>query len=72
MAQMVKSLSAMQEMLVRSLGGEDPLKKGMATHSSNVQNLPLWHNDCFELKAVEKKQIQEKSSSSLYFPESKT
>ena len=34
MAQMVKSLSAMQEMLVRSLGGEDPLKKGMATHSS--------------------------------------
>ena len=35
------------------------------------QNLPLWHKDCFELKAVEKKQIQEKSSSSLYFPKVK-
>ena len=31
---MVKSLSAMQETLVQSLGWEDPLEKGMATHSS--------------------------------------
>ena len=31
---MVKNLSAMQETWVRSLGGEDPLGKGMATHSS--------------------------------------
>ena len=31
---MVKNLSAMQEMQVRSLGQEDPLEKGMATHSS--------------------------------------
>ena len=33
-AQMVKNLSAMQETQVRSLGGEDPIEKGMATHSS--------------------------------------
>ena len=33
-AQMVKSLLAMQETWVRSLGGEDPLEKGMATHSN--------------------------------------
>ena len=33
-AQMVKSLPAMQETQVQSLGWEDPLKKGMATHSS--------------------------------------
>ena len=32
-AQMVKNLPAMQGVWVRSLGGEDPLKKGMATHS---------------------------------------
>ena len=32
--QMVKSLPAMQETLVRSLGREDPLEKEMATHSS--------------------------------------
>ena len=31
---MVKNISAMQENRVRSLGWEDSLKKGMATHSS--------------------------------------
>ena len=33
-AQTVKYLPAMQETQVRSLGQEDPLEKGMATHSS--------------------------------------
>ena len=33
-AQMVKSLPAMQESWAQSLGQEDPLEKGMATHSS--------------------------------------
>ena len=31
---MVKNLPAMQETRVQSLGQEDPLEKGMATHSS--------------------------------------
>ena len=31
---MVKNLPAMQEMWVQSLGQEDPLEEGMATHSS--------------------------------------
>ena len=31
---MVKNLPALQETWVRSLGGEDPLERGMATHSS--------------------------------------
>ena len=31
---MVKNLPAMQETQVRSLSQEDPLEKGMATHSS--------------------------------------
>ena len=34
MAQTVKNLPAMQETWVRSLSREDPLEKGMATHSS--------------------------------------
>ena len=34
MAQMVKNPTAMQETWVRSLGWEDPLEDGMATHSS--------------------------------------
>ena len=32
-AQMVKTLPAVQETQVQSLGWEDPLEKGMATHS---------------------------------------
>ena len=33
-AQMVKSLPAMRETWIQSLGQEDPLEKEMATHSS--------------------------------------
>ena len=35
---MVKNLPAKQETRVQSLGQEDPLEKGMATHSS----IPAW------------------------------
>ena len=34
MAQMLKHLPAVQETQVQSLDQEDPLEKGMATHSS--------------------------------------
>ena len=34
MAQMGKNLPAMQEIQIQSLGWEDPLEKGMTTHSS--------------------------------------
>ena len=36
MAQTVKNLPATQESQVQSLGREDPLEKGMATHSSII------------------------------------
>ena len=39
-AQMVKNPLAMQEIWVRSLGQEDTLEKGMATHSSIL----IWKN----------------------------
>ena len=35
-AQTVKNLSATWETQVQSLGQEDPLEKGMATHSSSL------------------------------------
>ena len=35
-AQLIRSLSAMRETHVRSLGRENPLEKEMATHSSNL------------------------------------
>ena len=39
-AQIVKNLPVMQETWVRSLGWEDPLEEGMATHSSIL----AWRN----------------------------
>ena len=43
-AQMVKNLPAMQETQVQSLGPEDLLEKGMATHSSIL----AWRIPCTE------------------------
>jgi len=37
-AQLVKNLPEMQKTWVQSLGQEDPLEKGKATHSS----IPVW------------------------------
>ena len=42
MAQTVKTLLAMQETRVQPLGGEDPLEKGMATHSSILAGRIPW------------------------------
>ena len=41
-AQMVKSLPAMQDTQVRSLGQENPLEKGMGTHSSILAQRIPW------------------------------
>ena len=41
-AQLVKSPPAMWEIWVRSLGWEDPLEKGKATHSSILAWRSLW------------------------------
>ena len=38
MAETIKNLPAMQETQVQSLGQEDPLEKGIATHF----NIPAW------------------------------
>ena len=39
---MVKTLPAMWDTQVQSLGGKDPLKKGMATHSSILAQRISW------------------------------
>ena len=41
-AQMVKNLPAVEETRVQSLGWEDPLEKGMATHASIVAWRTPW------------------------------
>ena len=40
--QMAKNLSAMRKTWLQSLGQEDPLEKGMATHSSILAWRILW------------------------------
>ena len=44
-AQMVKNPPAVQETQVRSLGQEDPLEKGMATHSSILARKIPWKEE---------------------------
>ena len=42
MTQMVNNLAAMQETRIQTLGQENPLEKGMATHSSSLAWEILW------------------------------
>ena len=52
MTQMVKNLPAVQEMRVQSLSQEDPMEKGMATHSSvPAWNIP-WTEESEELQSM--------------------
>ena len=51
-AQMVKHLPTMRETQVRSLGQEDPLEKGMATHSSTLAWKISWTEECGRLQSM--------------------
>ena len=50
---MVKNLSAKQEIQVPSLGLEDPLEKGMATHSSILTWKIPWTEEAGGLQSME-------------------
>ena len=49
---MVKSLPAMQETQVQSLGPEDPLEKGMATRSSILAWRTPWTEELVGLQSM--------------------
>ena len=51
-ARMVKNLLAMWETWVRSLGLEDPLEKGMATHSNILAWRILWTKELGRLQSM--------------------
>ena len=51
-AQMVKNLPKMRESLVRSLGLEDPLEKGKATHPSILVWRIPWTEEPGELQSM--------------------
>ena len=62
-AQMVKNPPVMQETWVQSLGWEDPLEKGMATHSSIL----TWRIYIYTVHGVEELDMTEQLSLSLYY-----
>ena len=51
-AQVIKRLPALQETQVRSLGQEDPLEKGMATHSSILAWRTPWTEESGGLQSL--------------------
>ena len=51
-AQRLKRLPGMQETGVRSLGGEDPLEKEMATHSSTLAWRIPWREEPGRLQSM--------------------
>ena len=58
MTQMIKSLPEMQEIWVRSLGWEDPLEKGMATHSSILAWRIPWTEVPGRLQSMESQRVR--------------
>ena len=58
MTQTVKNLPTMQEIQVQSLGQEDPLEKGMATHSSILAWRIPWTEDPGRLQSVWSERVE--------------
>ena len=57
MAQMVKNLPAMQETQVQFLDWEDPLEKGIITHSSILDWRLPWTEEAGGLPSIGSKRI---------------
>ena len=58
MAQLVNSLPAMWETQVRSVGGEDPLEKEMATHSSILACRIPWTEEPGRLQSMGSQRVR--------------
>ena len=58
MAQTVKNLPAMPETQVWSLGQEDPLEKGMATHSSFLAWRIPWTEESGGLQSMGSQRVR--------------
>ena len=59
MAQTVKNLPAMQETRVQSLGVEDLLEKGMATHSSILASRIPWTEEPGRLQSMGSQRVRQ-------------
>ena len=56
---MAKNLPAMQEICVQSLGGEDPLEKGMATHFSILAWRIPWTEQTGGLQSMVSQRVED-------------
>ena len=70
---MVKNLPAMQETWVQSLGREDPLEKGMATHSDILAWRIPWTEKTGGLQSMGSRRVRHDwaTSTSPFFQRSK-
>ena len=64
--QMVKSLSAEQEIWVQSLGQEDPLEKEMATHSSILSREIPWIEEPGRLQSLGSQRVGHNWTTNTY------
>ena len=69
MAQTIRSLPAMQKTWVQSLGQEDPLEKGMDTHSSIIAWEIPWTEESGKLQSIGCRELDttEQLTLSLFF-----
>ena len=67
-AQMVKHLPAMQETQVQSLGREDPLEKGMTTHSNVLAWRIPWIMEPGGLQFVGSQRVRHNGATNTFRP----
>ena len=67
-AQRVKHLPAMWETWVQSQGGEDPLEKEMATHSSTLAWKVPWTEEADRLQSMGSQRVRHDWATSLQGP----
>ena len=70
-AQVVKNLPAVQETWVPSLGREDPLEKGMTTHSSVLAWRIPWTEEPGRLSPLGHRQSDTTEQLTLHFKQQK-
>ena len=63
----IKHLPMMQETWVGPLGREDPLEKGMATHSSTFEWKIPWTEEPGRLQSTGSQRVGHDSATSLHF-----
>ena len=68
MAQMVKNLPAMQETRIQSLGREDPLEEGIATHSSILAWRIPWMEEPGGLQSMGPQRVRHDWATNTFTP----